>query len=478
MAKFHEKALALYAVPQLSEGNGAIKPTFVLTGTATITTGSPTITGVGSKYITELAAGDTITNVAGVVVGTIFSITSNTVATLTANGAVAVTAASIINSKTAGTITAGTGSATVTGSGTAFLLEAAPGAYIKDTAGNIAGQILTVASDTSLTLTANSLIALTAAKYSVGMGPLNAIAVTEFNYSDEIDTEAFQYLGDELNRDEDTSIKDIYCKLDFQVFNPALGTIAGADPVASEAPVSPLFLASGMALVLSTGGQGFVKYTNSLVSNVFLSLEVRKSSPDLATTQKVYAISDARGNIDLDAVVGSRAKLKFNFQGNLDFIRQQLKVTENFLNQKVYHAPSMSSKNISVSELDLYVGSTEPTATNVKNFCFEKVNAPNVSGFAYNRYLNSCNDGWSKGATPTDMTISILEDSADATYNPHQHLTENHLITLKYGSLVGYKSEIIAHKAQLAKITGGTIGDYKSQDLLFRNVGYTDFIFR
>jgi len=478
--KFHEKALALFVLPQLTEGNSASKRTFTLTGTATITTGSPTITGVSSKYLTELKAGDIITNVAGTVVGTVFSVTSDLLATLTANGAVAVTAAAIINSKTAGTITTGLASTAVTGVGTTFLTDLVPGGYIKDLTGAIVGQVNSVTTDTAAVLVSNALIALSAAKYATGLGPLNAVAVVNFNYSKEIDSEAFQYLGDELNRDEETSIKDTYCKTDFEVFVPSLGTIAGTDPVASEVPLAPLFTSSGMALVLSTGSQGFAKFTNSLASNSFLTIEVRRSSPDLvvAGTQKVYTLTDARGTIDLDGVIGTRGKLKFNYQGNLLEIAQQLKITENFGDQKAEHAPSMSSKTITTSELQLYVGATEPTITNVKNFCFDKLTAPNFAGFDYQRFLTSCEDGWSKGATPTDVTLAILEDSADAIYNPDNNLEANHALSIKFGNFVGKKTEFTFHKLQLTKITSSKIGTYVAQELGFRNVGSTDLILR
>jgi hypothetical protein len=62
-----------------------------------------------------------------------------------------------------GTVTAATNTATVTGSGTAFLTELNVGAWIGNTSGNTAGIVKAIANNTSLTLTANSAVAISGA---------------------------------------------------------------------------------------------------------------------------------------------------------------------------------------------------------------------------------------------------------------------------------------------------------------------------
>lgn len=67
-------------------------PTTALTGTITSTTGSKTVTGTGTSFLTDLAVGMTLVNYAtGATIGVVASIASNTSLTLVANGAVAVT---------------------------------------------------------------------------------------------------------------------------------------------------------------------------------------------------------------------------------------------------------------------------------------------------------------------------------------------------------------------------------------------------
>jgi hypothetical protein len=62
-----------------------------------------------------------------------------------------------------GTVTAATNTATVTGSGTLFLSELNIGAWIGNTSGNTAGIVKAIANNTSLTLTANSAVAISGA---------------------------------------------------------------------------------------------------------------------------------------------------------------------------------------------------------------------------------------------------------------------------------------------------------------------------
>jgi hypothetical protein len=62
-----------------------------------------------------------------------------------------------------GTITAATNTATVTGYGTAFLSQLNVGAWIGNTSGNTAGIVKAIANNTSLTLTANSAVAIAGA---------------------------------------------------------------------------------------------------------------------------------------------------------------------------------------------------------------------------------------------------------------------------------------------------------------------------
>jgi hypothetical protein len=77
-----------------------------------------------------------------------------------------------------GTITASTSSTTVTGSGTAFTTQLAVGSSIYNSSDVLIGSVSSIASNTSLTLTANAAVAVTASAFQY-VAPINGIPAIE-----------------------------------------------------------------------------------------------------------------------------------------------------------------------------------------------------------------------------------------------------------------------------------------------------------
>lgn len=497
LAKFHEKALALYGVAQVAEGVSAINN--APAGTITTTAASATVTGTSTLFTTYAAVGSYLYtsgytgNIPQPITASIGTTTLTvTVAPLGRNLSIGETISG--TGVTAGTYivsvisaTAGVGTYTVNNSQTV----ASSSLQANDA---IIGRIASVTSDTVLVLesvvpaAATDLVQgttmalagpVTSAPFKTGLGPKNAIGVLNLNFSEEIITEAFQYSGDELSRDEITVVKDTYAKFDFEAFLPVKGTTS-ATPLVSEIPYSDWYQAIGMAVVTSAGQY---KITNSIASNKFLTIEVRRSSPDI-TTQKTFQISDARGTPDFDGMMGSKPKLKFNFQGNIIPELQKLYLVADFRTTKTDISPQIMSTTIGLVALDLYTSNNtvEPTPSVTSNACFDKITAPNMVGWEYTRYQTGCGDGWSKGAVPTDVTLTVLEDSAAATYSPRANISNYHVLTLKYGAesaltTVNKRITFTAHKLLLANVTNSKVANYTGLDLKFRNTGTTDIIF-
>lgn len=87
---------SVFVSTQASNASAAIAPSaaygaVVLTGTITSTTSSTAVTGVGTKFTTELLVGMGIANNSGTLIGTVSAIADDTHLTLGANAAVAVT---------------------------------------------------------------------------------------------------------------------------------------------------------------------------------------------------------------------------------------------------------------------------------------------------------------------------------------------------------------------------------------------------
>lgn len=493
--KFHKEAITLYGSTQLAENTSVVNK--YPTGRISTSVGDATVTGTSTAFTTEVAVGSYLYTMDGYIIGRVLSIASNTSleledvvpasATDQSEGVMGINTAITQAARTiTGVLTVAANATAATG--TNFDTDSlAPGDALYNGSGVFIGVIDSVDSATALTLRYGAEVAVSGAaytafqgKYQTGLGPKNALAVINMTYSTELTSEAFNYTGDELDRDELTSITDQYAKVEFETLLPRLGTIAGGDPVASEVPKLEWFQAVGGAIVLSTGSGGYAEVTNSLSSNSFLTIEARRSSPDLVSLneQKAFIITDARGTIDLDLAIGSKARLKFSYMGNLADTVQKFTIVPDYEDQKITLAPNVKSSVVTLSGLAIYTDENLPSVPGSSNICFDKLTAPNLFGFDYQRFLTSCVDGWSKGAVPTDVTITITEDAADATYNPYDYLETNHRLTLRWGSTAGAKIELDFEKLQLAKITDNTtVATFAGQDLGFRNIGYTTIKF-
>lgn len=295
----------------------------------------------------------------------------------------------------------------------------------------------------------------------------NAIATLNLNFSTEISSETVEYTGDELSRDEEVIEKDTFGQFDFETLMPKLGTIAGGTPTMNEVPLQQLFRACGLGVVLTVGQ---AELTNSVVSNEFLTVEIRRSSSDIAT-DKVYKLVDCRGYVDFDGQVGSKAKLKFNFMGNIASVTQETAFVADFGSQKLNTATVLKSSDIRLSGLVLYSTASEPADPVSSNVCFSKLVAPNLSGFSYDRYMTSCAENWSKEAAASDVTLTILEDAADATYNPSAHIADSHKLVVNYGNGTGEEVDMTFTKLILSNVVSSEIAKYVGQDLPFRNTG-------
>ncbi len=422
LAKFHVKAIALFACQQVAEGVPVnnVAPT----GTISTTVASSAVVGVGTKFLTELALYSYMYNAADTaIIGQVVAIADDTHCTLDA---------------------------------------VVPASPVAQAAG-------VQAVDTAVTGTA----------YRIGLGPKNAIAALNMNFDVDFASEAYQYTGDELSRDEITNITDTSAKFDFETMVPTRGTMAGSASTELEIPLADWYQACGMALVLETGGYSI---TNGVASDTFLTIEVRRSSASLPFEQKTYTLTDGRGSMDLDGVLGSKPKFKYNMIGNLGSITQKMTLVPNFRNMKVDVTPSLKSSTISLAALDLYTTASEPSVSSSSNFAFNKFTGPNMSGWAYNRYLLSDVDGWSKGASPTDLTLTIVEDSAAATLEPYSKVESNFMFTVKYADskttpTTGKQIAITYHKTELTKVAKSTVADFSGLDLGLRNVGVTSIKF-
>ena len=116
--------------------------------------------------------------------------------------------------------------------------------------------------------------------------------------------------------------------------------------------------------------------------------------------------------------------------------------------------------------------------TGSKTFCFATLQAANFFGFDLARYLTGCEEGFAKGAVPTDVAITMLEDQVGGTsFDPEANINKFFAVSIKIGSGAGKYITYRWNKLQLANIKPGKVATYEGKDLTFRNTGKSYIIF-
>ena len=191
------------------------------------------------------------------------------------------------------------------------------------------------------------------------------------------ETEQFQFLGDSLDREENTTVKDTYSNVKIQTLMPVLGVVNGARTEA-EGPLrqwfgavkakafaagdsdgtfdnsgSPLTLTDGEVVVVTNDGS--ICYTNSVANNELLTIDYIKSSDEAtAGKQKRYRYYDARGSVDFSFTASEKVKLDFNYMCNFSTPTMETAVTFDYGNQRTYIAANVRKDNMIKSIIQAY----------------------------------------------------------------------------------------------------------------------------
>lgn len=126
------------------------------------------------------------------------------------------------------------------------------------------------------------------------------------------------------------------------------------------------------------------------------------------------------------------------------------------------------------------------------SFCFSTLNAANFFGYDFQRYMTGCDTGFAKGGTPTDVSVSMLEDQAATAggvlpagtgFLPDTKAGSFFSAVLQFGKkdtngalIAGTGVTYMWDKLQLANVKQGKIATYMGRDVTFRNTG-SSFIF-
>ena len=105
---------------------------------------------------------------------------------------------------------------------------------------------------------------------------------------------------------------------------------------------------------------------------------------------------------------------------------------------------------------------------------FSTLTASNFFGFDFQRYLTGSEEGFAKGAVPTDVAVTVLEAPiGDTTYfSPDQsNVSKFYALSLSFGTSTGKKVQYRWDKLQMANVKEGKVASYFGRDITFRNTG-------
>jgi hypothetical protein len=394
VVRFHEKAVQIFACKQNAEFNSAVKSTAETTGTVrfgsskvltvpalantnVLTIGTVTFTATGSVSAADLKRRllDDTLSVANLTVsagtlpsledigGTqvlVFSPGSAPFPTITGSGVTLTLSSDASTKYVVGGPNCRFKYQDAEGDG---LGQATVGMYIRRSGAldtNI-GRIESVLSNTVLLLeNLDDTARATDSKnyfYAFDFGPKNAVAVLNLTYSLETTSEAFLYSGDENEIDEKTVITDRYGKIDFETFVPAVDTAYASKTLEGDyIPMGDFFNATGLKADTSVAGS--VTYTTENSVDSYLTIEIRRSSSSSTfnTLEKAFTYTDVRGTVDFDAVIGTKAKLKWAFMGNFKRVTDKQRITpdpETRALQKSRIAANISADSLTTCQMDL-----------------------------------------------------------------------------------------------------------------------------
>lgn len=141
----------------------------------------------------------------------------------------------------------------------------------------------------------------------------------------------------------------------------------------------------------------------------------------------------------------------------------------------IFFVKGLTGTNITSATVTVKTSAT----VSPQSFCFATLNAPNFFGFDYQRYTTGCNQGFSKGAVPTDVSVSMLEDHVDSVaFLPDVNTTKFFSVAITIGTgVAGENVTYMWDKLQLATVKQGKIASYLARDCTFRNTGSSHIVY-
>ncbi|MCA6498978.1 MAG: T9SS type A sorting domain-containing protein, partial [Chitinophagaceae bacterium] len=171
-----------------------------------------------------------------------------------------------------GTINASTASTTVTGIGTSFTTELSVGTLIKNSAGAVIGTVASIASNTSLTLSASAAVAVSSGSYRANVDADNAFTrissitftLTGAGTSDLRTLALYDNSGNKVSTDQPASSSITFNGLSIQAADGSINTFSIRGTFKEEIGLDRDAVTFKVASVTWSAGSRFFNFTNPL----------------------------------------------------------------------------------------------------------------------------------------------------------------------------------------------------------------------
>lgn len=314
----------------------------------------------------------------------------------------------------------------------------------------------------------------------------DVIPTTDLSFTVDQTLDQVVFQGDANNRDEATDITDISMSISATCVFPKLGAIAGSVIATTDVPYYKAFANCATTITLSGANAATAKAVISnqtRVDNNLSTVDYRGVPSSLnatLATQKAFKATNSKSTIDISVGVGQRSKITFNFKGAYSDPTEATAITPSYGDLKTDIANIPTAKNISIAELTQWTDTVAPTLLNSTNICFDSIDAPNFFGEELIRQATGCFQGFDTQATPSDVTITVLEDAASGSgvVNWYAQKTKDYAFQLKWADKLtpwtaGTAVTIFCDKLKLVDVTRTSKNNKWYLQLKFRKISYS-----
>jgi hypothetical protein len=237
-------------------------------------------------------------------------------------------------------------------------------------------------------------------------------------------------------------------------------------------------------------GNQYVDVTPSILPSTLITSQVVPIS-DTFGTARLYAALTFTLPTDIVGSTNTSNLLNINFTAAHNIPVGDLRMIKiasvTGVNASIYNATYVAqatSANDVVISLSAVPTAIPPAGTAAIGdtaaipFNFGSLTAANFLGFGYSRFMAGQLIGFTKSASATDISATVLQDQSGTTnWDPDATLSQFFAVQVKWGLGNTLNTTMIWTNVQVTNVKEGKIGDYLARDVTLRNTGNSILIY-